>query len=261
MRCHKIREEGEHTVIILAGYMFSVWSIMPLARYFTNCQLYCIDGIADEEDHSIAFDTFNQRLYALIAAPNRHSVTLIGYSMGGFAAQYFASQYPDVVDSLVLLGSCHPTDHAGFCLNSSSAFSDYLFTLSLEDIYRITTWNLLSLSAKHDTGLMAMLREAFFRDPPSETTCINQLKAMAHLISKPRFDYTVPCLSVYAAQDLVIKPEYSIKSANSSNVEMEAIDGGHLFLYENPYRVFNLINNWLTRRYGRHENPASALSD
>lgn len=251
MRFHTISSEGEHTVVILAGYMFAAWCIMPLAHYFTNCQLYCIDGIADEEENGFAFDAFNQRLYTLLNTQKARSITLIGYSMGGFAAQYFVSQYPGVVNSMVLLGSCHPADHAGFSLKNSSAFNDYLFTLSLEDIYRITTWNLLSLSSKNDMGFMAMLKEAFFCDPPSATACINQLKAMAHLISKPYFDYTVPCLSVYAVQDLVIKPEYSIKSACNDNVKLVAVEGGHLFPYENPGRVFSIIDNWLTRQFSR----------
>ncbi len=252
MKCHQINAQGEDTLVILAGYMFAAWSVIPLARRFTDCQVYCIDGIADEGDPDSAFDTFNQHLYAFLTSLKTRSITLAGYSMGGFAAQYFVSQYPDAVDSLVLLGSCHPADHAGFCLNSSSAFNDYLFTLQLEDIYRITTWNLLSPAAKNDPGLMAILRDAFSGDPPCKTLCLNQLKAMAHLIAQPRFDYRVPCLSVYAAQDLVIKPEHSIKSAAGAGVEMAAVDGGHLFLYEDPAGVFRLINDWLTRRQGRY---------
>ncbi|HBV38943.1 MAG TPA: hypothetical protein DEF05_04430, partial [Erwinia sp.] len=209
MRCHEISAEGDNTVIILAGYMFGAWSLVPLARCFTHHRVYCIDGIADEEDGRNAFDAFNTYLNAFLIGRKAGSVTLIGYSMGGFAAQYFTSHYPDAVDSLVLLGSCHPVDHDGFCYASSAAFNAYLFTLPMEDIYRIATWNLLSPAAKNDMALMATLREAFLRDPPSAAACLNQLGAMAHLIRQPPFFSAIPCLSIYALQDLVIKPAYS----------------------------------------------------
>ncbi|MEI2263929.1 alpha/beta fold hydrolase [Erwinia sp. CGal63] len=219
-----------------------------MARCFTNHRVYCIDGIADEEDPCSAFDAFNTYLHAFLSGRKTGSVTLIGYSMGGFAAQYFTSRYPDAIDSLVLLGSCRPTDHEGFCYASSAAFTEYLFTLPMEDIYRIATWNLLSPAAKNDLALMATLRDAFLRDPPSKAACMNQLGAMAHLMHQRLHYPAVPCLSIYALQDLVIKPTYSLRSGDADNIEMKAVEGGHLFLYENPAEVFRLISAWLKMR-------------
>ncbi|RRZ94486.1 hypothetical protein EGK14_05470 [Erwinia sp. 198] len=71
---------------------------------------------------------------------------------------------------------------------------------------------------------------------------------MAHLIRQPPFFSTVPCLSIYALQDLVIRPAYSLKSGEADNIEMKAVAGGHLFLYENPAEVFRLISTWLETR-------------
>ncbi|CAE1147788.1 alpha/beta fold hydrolase [Serratia rhizosphaerae] len=249
MKYYEVRPEGDKVVIMLSGYMFGAWSLMPLARCFTDQRVYCIDSIADGENHDETFDEFNESLSGFLNDRDIDKVTLIGYSMGGFAAQYFASKYPEYIDTLILLGSCHPRDHQDFCYKSSSEFGDYLFTLSPDDIYRITTWNLLSVPARNDMGLMAALRDDFLRAPPDKACCMNQLRAMAQLIEhQSQFSTDVDCLSLYARQDLVIKPESTLKSHGNKQIELQSVEGGHLFVYEKPVEVYDIINTWLTRR-------------
>jgi len=107
----RVLEAGSGKPLLLlhpAGWFAAHWA--PLLPYLPGFRLLCLDfpghGLSDGVDyrehapraHTVAL------LRELVAALSLGKVALVGNSLGGMAALWFASAEPDLVSSLVLLG-------------------------------------------------------------------------------------------------------------------------------------------------------------
>jgi 2-succinyl-6-hydroxy-2,4-cyclohexadiene-1-carboxylate synthase len=108
-------------VLFLHGFMGSSADWLPLAESLSS-DYFCL--LPDLPGHGqninlprttlLNFDAVTAALFEFLQQRNSRPVNLVGYSMGGRLALYFALRYPQVVSSLVLEGANPglPTDDA-----------------------------------------------------------------------------------------------------------------------------------------------------
>ncbi len=103
-------ESGERCIVLLHGYLESmlVWDdFIPLL--YKSARVVTIDlpghgiSVVEGDCHTMEFlaDTIHNALNELGVS----SCTLVGHSMGGYAALAFCRKYPEQLDALVLLSS------------------------------------------------------------------------------------------------------------------------------------------------------------
>ncbi|MFQ6113189.1 MAG: alpha/beta fold hydrolase [bacterium] len=62
-------------------------------------------GRSDKPDHRYSIACFASDLKSLLEQFDIYKVNILGASLGGFVAQYFAANWPELVNSLVLIGT------------------------------------------------------------------------------------------------------------------------------------------------------------
>ena len=97
-------------VIMLHGYTDSWFSFSPVLPLLDNkYRVYILDqrghGDSDRPMGGYAMQQFAADVLAFMDAMNLKQATIVGHSMGSFVAQHVASEAPERVSKLVLLGS------------------------------------------------------------------------------------------------------------------------------------------------------------
>lgn len=108
-------ESGESCIVLLHGYLESmlVWdSFIPLL--YKKSRVVTIDlpghgiSVVDSECHTMEF--LADTIYHALEHLGIERCTLVGHSMGGYAALAFCEKYPQKLDALVLLSSSPNAD-------------------------------------------------------------------------------------------------------------------------------------------------------
>lgn len=192
-------QEGERCIVLLHGYLESmlVWEdFVPLL--YKKVRVITLDlpghGISQVmgECHTMEFlaDTVKEMLDSL----GVERCTLVGHSMGGYAALAFCQKYPERLDGVVLLSSTpnadseekranrereikliksgkkelltHTAPQAGFAADNRRAMKDYI-----EDLVEI-------IHITEDEGIVALLNGMIARSDQNEmlqTSPVRQL--------------------------------------------------------------------------------------
>lgn len=111
----------EHTVILLHGFLDNAWAFRPLvdAGLAGRFHLVAPDmrGHGDSDRVGAGgyyyFADYLADLHELIAAVGRARVSLVGHSMGGNIASYYAGTFPARIARLVLLEAVMAAPHKG----------------------------------------------------------------------------------------------------------------------------------------------------
>jgi 2-succinyl-6-hydroxy-2,4-cyclohexadiene-1-carboxylate synthase len=127
------------TLVFLHGFMGDGRDWLPIAQYFEK-DYYCVmpdlpghgKNLKLEIDQVLGYDSLAKGLLRLLKTIDSDQVTLIGYSMGGRIALYFAIQHAKRVRHLIL-ESTHPglidqqarTDRAQIDLQRSHQIEDH----------------------------------------------------------------------------------------------------------------------------------------
>ncbi len=114
---YEIRGEGEPLVIIggLATDITDYLLISPgLSKFY---QLILLDnrgaGRSEVPSESFTIGMMAADVFSLLQKLNIQKTHILGHSMGGMIAQSFASQFPELVDKLILYSSSAKPDAAG----------------------------------------------------------------------------------------------------------------------------------------------------
>ncbi len=107
--CHAQGQPHRPALLFLHGFLGRGDDWLTIARTLSAthyCLLPDLPGHGNHPPHPpLTFDTVTAGLAQLLAARQIESATLIGYSMGGRLALYFALKYPHLTRSLVLEGA------------------------------------------------------------------------------------------------------------------------------------------------------------
>ncbi|MFR9523500.1 MAG: alpha/beta hydrolase [Rikenellaceae bacterium] len=103
-------ENGERCIVLLHGYLESmlVWDdFVPLL--YKKARVVTVDlpghGISVVNDQIHTMEFLADTLHAALQELGIERCTMVGHSMGGYAALAFCQKYPQALDSLVLLSS------------------------------------------------------------------------------------------------------------------------------------------------------------
>jgi len=107
---YESRGEGRSTVLLLHGYMESIymWDFL-VPQLSEHCKVIAVDlpghGNSEMLDKVLTMPEMAEVIVALLAELKIENVAICGHSMGGYVALALASEYPKVVSKLVLYHS------------------------------------------------------------------------------------------------------------------------------------------------------------
>ena len=108
----------DHTVILIHGFLDSAWGWVPTVRAGLSPRFHVV--APDMRGHGDSdriggggyyhFLDYLADLHELIGALGRRRVSLVGHSMGGTIASYYAGTYPDRIHRMALLEGVGPPE-------------------------------------------------------------------------------------------------------------------------------------------------------
>ncbi|MBG7609495.1 MAG: 2-succinyl-6-hydroxy-2,4-cyclohexadiene-1-carboxylate synthase [Anaerolineae bacterium] len=106
---HSLGDPRKPTLLFLHGFMGSGLDWLPIAKYFKN-DYFCImpdlpghgNNLNFEMNQVLDYSTLTEGLLVLLETNHFDQVSLIGYSMGGRLALYFAIHYAEKIKHLIL---------------------------------------------------------------------------------------------------------------------------------------------------------------
>jgi pimeloyl-ACP methyl ester carboxylesterase len=123
LTCHALEWDApsrprEHTVILIHGFLDTAWSWVPAVRAGLAERYHVVApemrGHGDSDRVGAGgyyhFLDYVADLHEIVGAVGRSRVSLVGHSMGGTIAGYYAGAYPDAVHELALLEGLGPPE-------------------------------------------------------------------------------------------------------------------------------------------------------
>ncbi|NOI27438.1 alpha/beta hydrolase [Vibrio coralliilyticus] len=240
-----IREGDGPTYVLLPGYMFDAWSLEKLASKLSNSRVIIVEHTTD--DAIVNLSLWANELSHRLSSIDADKFYLVGYSMGGWLAQYYAQSHSDSVEGLILCGTCWANDFSQFSVTNWIDFLDYLYSLERHTFVKISLWNSLSCVSKSDQAYMSEVQSLMNSNFPKYQDCLYQIKLMGLLVNQDlilSFDKKI--LVLYSNHDLVIPASLSrnlVKHYPSAYTY--SLDGGHLFVHENATECSRIIKGWV----------------
>ncbi len=243
----EIRGQGE-PLLLIPGLGTGTWlwskNIEVLSKHFELIMPELRgSGRSEKPDQRYSIALFAEDIKALIQKLQYRKVAILGVSMGGFIAQHYAANWPEHINSLILVGTSQggnqqigPTGEVlcrtirprgrskrerledGYDLNFSKDF----MSQHPEELEKITNRRTEFAQPEYAYYRQLLAGAAFDGQP-----CTPKIQAPT-LICAAQNDPLVPIEDAYTLQ----------KSIRGSQLEVFA--GKHLFLYEH-YEKFNRI--------------------
>jgi len=117
--CHILEwGDGDHTVVLIHGFLDNAWGWQPVVDAALSAGLHIV--APDMRGHGDSdwigpggyyhFVDYLADLHEIVAQVGRARVSLVGHSMGGSIAAYYAGSYPERVHKLALLEGLGPPE-------------------------------------------------------------------------------------------------------------------------------------------------------
>ncbi|MCX6344718.1 MAG: alpha/beta hydrolase [Armatimonadetes bacterium] len=201
------RSSGLANVVFLQGWAHD-WRIMSRSAANVN-RIYVRQGVRRGFGPKLA-----RFLKKSIAGP----VTIVGWSLGGFAAVDFAMVYPELVKSLVLVGIRRSYTPEEIQITKDELTRDR--RACLKGFYRR---NFLPSQRRDWSVFKADLMESYLNDMDSE-----HLMAGLDYLATAQIDKkllaTCPTLIVHGRQDVIASAEEASQLAQEANVPVQIIE-------------------------------------
>jgi pimeloyl-ACP methyl ester carboxylesterase len=198
-------------------------------------------GRSDKPDHHYSITLFATDLRCLLDALSLNKAHVLGVSMGGFIAQYFAAKWPECVEKLIIvsssLGGENQEGPDGETLSRLIRPHGRTRRERLEDCYRLNyTDDYLGRHA-HDLERITEWRE---QNPQPEYAYYRQLLAgSAYSAENDAVNISVPTLICAAKDDPLVPPANADRLREKiSEAKVLIFEGKHLFFMEHC-RDFN----------------------
>jgi poly(3-hydroxyoctanoate) depolymerase len=235
-------------LLLLSGIGANIEMWEPAARHLTGRRLVMLDvpgtGCSPPLRVGLRMRGYAQLVTQVLDALGLDRVDVLGYSWGGALAQQLAHQAPDRVRALVLAATTpgvggQPPSPWVLALMSSPAryYSRTYLRLTAPVLFGS------SLRAAADSPHV----EARLHRPPSLVGYTQQLYAVSGWSSRWWLrQVDSPTLVIGARRDPLAPPRNAhIMVAALPHARLEVVDGGHLFLLEDPEQGCGLVEDFL----------------
>lgn len=238
-------------LLLLNGIGANIEMWQPAARRLPGRQLVMFDipgtGGSPALRGGLRMSGYARLVTALLDALGHDRVDVLGYSWGGALAQQLAHQAPARVRNLVLaattpgLGGQPPAPWVLALMSSPARYHSRRYLRLTAPIIFGSDPRVAADSAHGDARL---------RRPPSMLGYTQQLYAISGWSSRwwlERIEH--PTLVIGARRDPLAPPRNArIMAAALPHAQLRMVDGGHLFLFEDPGQGCALVEEFLQRQ-------------
>jgi pimeloyl-ACP methyl ester carboxylesterase len=189
-----------------------------------------------------SFEEINQIINSKITGP----AILVGFSLGGFSAMNFASQYPEKIKKLIVIAA-NTNGLSGDELKLRKNTIKFLETHTYKGVSTTRLKQFLHSDNHQNQNLINIIRK--MDTDLGKEVLIKQLKATSTRIDiTPRLKkITNPILLIGADQDkLVSYKDLTLLKQQFKNIQSIQIKNcGHMIPLEKPKETAEIINNYL----------------
>lgn len=253
---YEVRGEGPSLVLVEGlGYARWMW-IMQVDDLSRDHKLIIYDnrgvGKSDKPNYPYTMDLFADDLKAVMDAVGAESAHILGVSMGGMIAQWFALKYPDSVRSLILVS----THHGGKDIKPipretlNAMFGPPPSHLKSErDILAYKMRYAFSPGwPEANRELFEKLIDLRMREPQPPEAYMNQARAALTFDASDRLhEIQAPTLIIHGDQDRVVPVGNAFKlHAKIKNSRLVIFKGaGHLVIIERASEFNNIVREFI----------------
>jgi len=220
---YEVYGEGD-AIVFINGFASGISNWYPVIKGLKTrykCVLYDYIGTGGSvsyRDYNFCLDSYSSDLNALIDTIGAEKVHLVGYSMGGWVAQYFIRQWPTMVKSLVLVNTSSKIfsrqnwiiSHFVDVLRDSdinvfsklmflSYYSQEYFEKNVENLDRIKNLTALTFAKQDKANWEQMLMSCL---PFDEEVSLMDLKLPVLMVSGEN-DFLCPRMTALRFNDLI----------------------------------------------------------
>lgn len=231
-------DEGKgHPLILLHGFLenSTMWTTIK-TLLLANNRVICVDLLGHGHTGCLGYIHTMEDMADAVTAVLEHlklpSYTVIGHSMGGYAALALAEKNPNAISRLCLMNSTYHADD--YEMKSMRKRANKMVQTNFESMVRMSVANLFSSesSDSHRKAIDKAVEQAL--KTPLQGYIAGQ---EGMLLRENKFDFfknlKVKKLIVIGKKDLVVKGEQIKRDTMDTNIECQELALGHMSYIEN----------------------------
>ncbi|WP_353892739.1 alpha/beta fold hydrolase [Proteinivorax hydrogeniformans] len=254
---YEIIGEGEPLVLI-EGLGYSTWmwykQLDELSKHF---KVIMFDnrgvGKTDKPDSEYSIEMMADDLAGLLRSLNIKKTHILGVSMGGFIAQQFSANYPEMVDRLILCSTSFggpnsipiPQETLDIMMKGGGEYKTLL------DIKKAISTAFYDGKIPEDREVLDKIMTEKRQEPQPKYAYQRQLMAGASFNGEANTQkIKAETLIVAGEKDKVVPPENAhLLHERICSSKLEIIEnGGHVFFMEQPDKSNEVFLNFLTQK-------------
>jgi len=249
---YEIHGKGEPLLIIAGGGADSRYYAGLASVLAENFQVILMDprgsGKSDRGLQEYSFDLLVSDLISLLRHLNISKINILGHSMGGMTAQYFAYQHPEYVKKLILWAtSCTLSAFGKHCCKTAALIKKHG---SIEAfVHVMAIWNFSNNFFEDENNIQNSIAEAKKdHHPLNKSVFLEQMKLINNFDSSSIIEkIECPTLVIGCEKDIIFPVENvrSMTSLIKYVTYREVEKDTHSIHIENPKTIARLAHDYL----------------
>ena len=199
-----------------------------------------------------ALRNFSRDLATLLRYFRIKKATIIGHCFGSIVVQQFCSEYPSMVDRVVLINSGNEPFRYRLWKAITLAFSVFVYCLPFKGVKGHADYS--KFVGSYDIHVQRFFTDLYYA---GRQTCSNTYRTTVNFKS-PVKRFTKPVLLIHGRQDIIIPYEQSFELQKVfTNSTVKLLNTNHLAVYNDGPGVNQAIFEFLEKT----KSYAAALSD